>query len=235
MTLTVNKKNIYGVYHGTDRIYKIYNGRDLVWQTYKTSQVVFESGFGGTGSINLLTKGYYDIIVIGAGGGGCGNGAKGTSYSGCSGAAGGAFIGRIFVEKGTLNYTIGTGGEKKGSGDYQGARAGTGGDTVLKFGEVPIVTCGGGTGGHAYFRGKYSLGTGGIVTQGSFITDVTTSIQGSNGTGGQTNGNYYTCEQPVEGIEYGAGGYGMGAGSGYTWEASNGQNGYIKIVFCIGN
>ena len=231
MTLVVNDKNIYSIYHGDDRIYKVYNGDDLVWQTYKTNQTVFESGFGSSGSINLLTKGYYDIIVIGAGGGGCGNGAKGSSYSACSGAAGGSFVGRIYVEKGTINYTIGTGGSKTGGGDYQGSRAGTGGTTELKFGNTPIVTCTGGTGGLAYFRGKYSTGTGGTVTQGNYITGVTSSQQGSNGTGGQSSGTYFYCEQPIEGIEYGAGGYGMGKSSGYTWDASNGQNGYIKIVF----
>ncbi len=197
---------------------------------YKKNQVLFNNSMPNTYSINIK-KGIYEIVVIGAGGGGCGNGAKGSSNSGCSGAAGGGYRGKISLPQGTLNLLIGKGGTKTGGGDYQGDRANTGGTTSLKFNGTNIVTCGGGTGGRAWFRGKASTGTGGSVTTGSYIVQTYQSVTGSNGQGGG-GGALYTCPCPISGYNYGAGGNGQGLGSGYNWSGTtDGQNGYIKISY----
>ena len=230
-SITNTYEKIVGIYCGSDRIYRVYNGSDLVWQTYKVGQVVFESGIANTYSLSLATGGVYRITIVGAGGGGCGNGANGSSYSAATGAAGGGLIIDAALTKGTLSIVVGAGGTGAGGGDYQGPAAGTGGDSSVSKGGTVIGSCTGGTGGRAWFRGGWQLGVGGSPTSGAYIVNTTTSVSGSSGDGGNWNGHVYTCDVPIAGIPYGNGGEAMGRGDSYAYIGANGSNGYVKIEF----
>lgn len=198
---------------------------------YRQNEVIFEQAGGGQVNVEIKVNGYYEITCIGAGGGGVGIGSNGTGCAGCTGAAGAGFIGTINISKGTLILNIGNGGNKDGGGDSN-KTGGTGGSTSIYYGSTNIVTCGGGTGGHAWWRGSYALGIGGSVTQGSFITNVKESVKGSNGVG---NGGYSAiyCTPPLNayGYTYGNGGMAYGSPSNYYWEAGDGEPGFVLIKF----
>ena len=168
--------------------------------------------------------------MIGAGGGGCGNGANGTSYSGCSGAGGGAITGTLRLTPGMYTITVGDGGKGVGGGDWQGGAGGTGGSTTLSDSNGNIIaSCTGGTGGRAWFRGHWQTGVGGSsVYNSNFLTNVT-QYPGSNGTGGNGNNVVYTCQQTISGNTNGVGGAGMGSSSGYTYLGEDGTSGYFKV------
>ena len=238
MTLHVGNNNIVNIHHGSDRIYRVYKGSDLVWRTYKTNEVVFESATPGVTYIDLRTGGRYRITTIGAGGGGCGNGASGTSYSAATGAAGGGLIVDTLLPIGRIGIAVGAGGAGTGGGDYSGPAGGTGENSHIYWYSDPeghdetfICRSTGGGGGRAWFRGGWSLGTPGSPSTGSYITDTITSVTGSAGSGGANSGYIFTCPVPITGINYGNGGRAMGSGSGYAYIGDNGSNGYVKIVF----
>lgn len=196
---------------------------------YRQNEIIFEQAGGGQVNVEIKTNGLYEIICIGAGGGGVGIGSNGSGCAGCTGAAGAGFIGTINIHKGTLVLNIGNGGNKDGGGDSNKI-GGTGGTTSIYYGSTNIVTCTGGTGGHAWWRGSYALGIGGSVLVGSYIENIIISTNGSNGVG---NGGYSAiyCTPPLNGYIYGNGGYAYGSPSNYYWEAGNGESGYIQIKF----
>lgn len=186
----------------------------------------------GSYQFNVTETSLYNLTMIGAGGGGCGNGAKGTSYSGCSGAGGGGLLGQLKLTPGVYTVTIGKGGYGVGGGDWQGSAGGTGSSTTLSDSNGNIIaSCTGGTGGRAWFRGHYKLGVGGSsVYNSNFLTNVT-QYPGSDGNGGNGNNVVYTCPQTISGINNGIGGSGMGSSSGYKYLGENGKDGYFKIEF----
>lgn len=198
-------------------------------EPYKIDQVVFETGEPGDYTFDLKAKGYYELVVIGAGGGGVGIGSNGTGYTSCTGAASGGFKGIIYIPNGIVKISIGKGGNKDGGGDSN-KTGGPGTATKLLINDNNVITCNGGTGGHAWWRGNWELGVGGTVVASDYVIETILSVTGSRGSGGGDTLHY--CEPPLSDYpSYGFGGWAQGTGSGYYWQASDGAPGYISIKF----
>lgn len=226
MPIYKGNSKIEFLYYGSKRIKKLYKGSTLVYELYEGES----TDKAGTVT-RQIPSGTYRITVIGAGGGGCAQGASGSSQSAASGSAGAAYRCIIKIAKATtLQYTVGAGGASAGGGDFTGS-AKTGGTSSFSIGGVLKVTCTGGGGGQTWFRGGSRNGAGGTVTinNNSGIQSADINVSGLQGTHGNSSGTYYRCNAPTTLGDYGKGGYAAGWSSGYRIDVQNGYNGYFKI------
>ena len=155
--------------------------------------------FTGNGTITTTTPGTAEVLVVGGGGGGSGGG----------GGAGGYLTGTETLT-GTMNVTVGAGGE--GHGPEETHQGGMGGDSV--FGSR---TAKGGSGGSsAWLMYALSGGSGGGASGGD-----QQDTPGGTGTPGQ--GNNGGDNGVINGITYPWRGGGGGGGAGTAGVAGQGH------------
>ena len=187
----------------------------LGFSPYTLNQVLFEKSTPGTYTLNI-DKGIFEVSICGAGGGGGGS-ATSHSWLGSNGGSGAAFKGLVRFSKAVLKITVGKGG----TGGYASGRnagAGTNGSLSSIFqGTTNLISAGAGNGGYGTGDGfGANNGNGGTLTIGN--VSVLSEITKSNGVKSSTIS--------ILGNGYGAGGAVRASNSG-----TNGQNGYVKIVF----
>jgi hypothetical protein len=178
--------------------------------------------------INKPSK--YRLTMIGAGGGGSSNTCEegASTLSACSGAGGGGIVANVSLDAGIYVVSIGLGGYGTWGKDYLGGRCGTGGDTIFKTtDDIIIAQCFGGTGGRAWYKGNYSVGTGGTSTYNSSYVSNVSAYTGSNGTGGTTPRQIYSCPDTIPVTFHGRGGY---VTCGGAW-GGDGSDGYFRLEF----
>ena len=182
---------------------------------YTLNQVVFEKSAPGKYTINI-DKGIFEVSICGAGVGGGGS-ATSHSWFGSNGGSGAAFKGLIKFAKTTLKITIGKGGAG-GLASGKNTSAGTNGLLSSIFqGSTNIISAGAGNGRYGTGIGAgTNNGNGGTLTIGN--ADSVSEIIKSNGVKSST--------VSILGNGYGAGGAYRASNSG-----TNGQNGYVKILF----
>lgn len=228
--LYVGNRYIGDIYSGSSLISQVYKGNNLVYDVYYSGQVLFESSTPGTYTFTPKVKGLYEVIVIGAGGGGAA-GADQPKYSGksiASGGGSGAGVIAYFYLTGGTSYTciVGAGGAGSGTGMWVLNTGGNGGQSSF----ASNIVCGGGTGGAAIWtdRSGWHEGYAGTVTTLTGAVSVSKNTSGNNGV---VWGGYSGWVTPAASVY---GGYGVG-GSAYCdgggGGTSAGGNGYIKISY----
>lgn len=186
MSIIHNLQDISNITIGSENIENIYLGEDLLWTAesspYTPDQVIFESSTPGTYSVDILTNGKYEIICVGAGGGGVryGNGGF-IPYQYAGGGSGGYSNSIQNLTEGTYSITVGGGGGWTNNG---GNHAGTGGTSSFS----DIVNATGGQGGL-----RLGTGSGGVGITQNGNTGTTTaagaSVYGGYGAGGYSTSN----------------------------------------------
>ena len=191
--------------------------------------------FTASGTLNVTTAGFADIVVCSGGGGG--------GASGGGGGAGGVLqVSNAYLPVGTLTVTVGAGGAILGVGQASsiGSYYSVGG--LCAIDRLSISSFGGSGSGGSYgsysgYSGTPGLGNNGgngaasasgggggagavggnavSTTGGAGGAGTTTSIAGTTPSGGYVAGNY----------ELGGGGGGYGSGVGGTGGSGGGGNG----------
>lgn len=235
-------KEISKVYYGGAEIAKIYHGSDLVYQAaqpdpYPVGTVVLEITGAKTGqttgSVDILGDGVYDAILVGPGGGGASGkwsyakpGGTLQPRQGCaSGGAGGTFVGKLRIKKGSYDYQIPAAGIGVDMGDTKIITLGD-----LKLGPVYLS---GAMGGYKSIDGYATGGSGG---QKAFVLDSPTGIEivsftiNENGSyGSESSTNETLPDVPSAFPPYGFGGGAMYSQDQQTY--NDGGVGYIKLVY----
>lgn len=203
--------------------------------------------------VNKLSK--YKLTMIGAGGGGCGNGCEypNQTQSACTGAGGGGIICDVVLPVGVYSVTVGLGGSGASGTDYLGERAGIGGNSIFKTNDNSIIVeCSGGQGGRAWYKNNYELGVGGSASYNSSFVSNAQTYNGSNGKCGTDSVTRYICNDTIEDEINGRGGsayggilvngfsllrYNTGKNHSalmqlnYCYIGENGYDGYFKLEF----
>lgn len=214
---------------------------------YTPGEVIFESSTPGTYTVTPLMAGTYNIICVGAGGGGCaGYVTNGSGYQNATAAGGGGSGGYsnqdVTIPAEQINIIVGKGGTGTSGGynrDGGNWSATAGGSSSVSN----LVSATGGTGASA--STSYSSFTHNVSAGASY---------GSGGSGTTSNGNNGGSDNDskmyiVETDSYAAGGvsvynnYGKGGNARATVETvdvltlfgDNGGSGYIKITYLGAN
>lgn len=199
MTLHIGSYEIPEIYHGSDRIVKIYKGNNLLWQTDKT---YLSSSTPSNGSIEV-TKGFYHIVVVGAGGGSStANGGAGAYLN----------VDVYFPTKRTLTYSIGRKGNPAGA-YCRNNNGSSGGGSSLSTDGLSIVCSGG-----RYGCGRRNRCGAGPTYAPSYSISVQNTLIGTSTSGTRMDSWYQ--------------GYGRGANGNNCDEygnSDNATNGYILI------
>lgn len=209
MTVKFNNTEIQDVkYNGVDVEILQYNGVEI-WKrsAYQPDEVVFESSTAGNYSLDVLATGRYEVICVGAGGGGERYKTSfGYTYSG--GGSGSCFYGEILIQSG--NYSINVG---KGGNWGSGTQATSGGNSNIS--DVCIS-----------YGGLGAYRTGGA---GGSLPSINTTIYSTtiNSAGNSGNSGSSSSSQGGASLynEYGKGGYGN---PDYQ---TSGTDGYIRIIY----
>ena len=176
-------KNINGVrkkakfaFYGSTLLPEIYYGSKKV---FEMDGVVFEKDEPGTYTASLPFSGFYEVVLVGGGSGGCYGYT--TQYGDAKvGNQGASIIGTIFLNAGNYTTVVGEGGNGAGGPGFQTSGKGT---ESSFLGNI----AGGGDANTALG----AQGNGGVATV------VTAGLVGDDGEKNDLNGKYLT---------YGAGG-----------------------------
>ena len=183
--------------------------------------------FRRTGSTTwTVPTGVTSISYLVVAGGGGGAGGQASEHGGGGGGAGGVLTGTLNVSPGTINLSVGGGGD----GGVANTAGASGTNSVLGG---SITAIGGGRGG-TYFspNAPYTGGSGG----GAGASQVLAQLTGSNGTAGQGNKG---GDVTVAGTNarHGAGGGGASFGGanvttsgGFTITAGTGGDGLLSTI-----
>lgn len=221
------------IYKGSNKIKKIYKGSTLVWQAdpYEPGTVMYESATAGATSTLNLEEGLYQVICIAGGGGGAGT--YSSSHGGATSLGGGSGSGfNCIFNLSTGSYTVIVGG----GGTSRGRKTG-----------IAVVETNGDNGGNSQFGTSYAYGGGGascksnrsvviVGAGGSYPTityPVTTSYLTTAGNAGELVIDQYNAWANGGSSVYGD--YGKGgrvhADKDNAIDATNGNNGYVKVVY----
>lgn len=239
MPIYVGSQKIKDIYYGGVKIGKIYRGNTLVYTSlaFPIDTIVYESSTAGTETITL-EEGIYEVYCIAGGSGGAAVGGTSTARAvAVGGASGSGFIGKVRINKGTYQITVGAGGAGS-SGAYRytatsvkGGRSYIGHKVIVRAGEVfleELVTAYGGESSTTNGNDTAIAGNGGAVPS------VNTSIisQTLNKAGNQGNIVRYWATSTAGASVYGSYGAG-GASTAYNGGGTHvdGSSGYIKIVY----
>ena len=131
--------------------------------------------FLGSGTLDVTTAGFADVVAVGGGG------SNGNAF-GNGGGAGGVLIGQIYLPVGAYTATIGAGGAGSGQGRATA--------TALFGTNLSIVAVPGGSGNTISAADKSGgSGAGGVITPSPFTAGLAFLIgQGNNGGVGVSNG-----------------------------------------------
>ena len=185
---------------------------------------IWESSTPGTYQVELKAEGKYQIILVGAGGGGAGYGTKRKS----AGGSGGYINGYFNLERGIYTFTVGKGGDGIYSPDNGYLQAGAGTSTTIRSNTCNMTANAGG-GGYIYQYGSgctITPGSGGSVSSvpSGILVELVASQSGNSGNG--TTSDSYTVMRGGESLYNG---YGKG-GDAYCGTATeDGGNGYAMI------
>jgi hypothetical protein len=185
---------------------------------------IWESSTPGTYQVELKVGGKYQIILVGAGGGGAGYGSKRKS----AGGSGGYINGYFNLERGIYTFTVGKGGTGIYSPDNGYLTAGSGTSTTIRS-NTCNMTAYAGSGGYIYQYNSgctITPGSGGSISSvpSDILIELVASQTGNSGNG-TTSGSYTV----MRGGESLYNGYGKG-GDAYGGTATeNGGNGYAMI------
>lgn len=200
-------------------------------------------GVAGETKTEDIQKGFYKIVLIGAGSGGIAYG----KISGCassSGTSGSALILNVyFPVNGQITYYVGKGGKGKcissGNGEFY---SDNGGDSYIKFNNLLVAQCHGGNkvkirrpDGSANAVSEQTFG--GEYEIGNYVLNVLNKKVGNKNTYG-SNGNQevHRCTRPFSSYQYGNGGEAKASIDGQGTSAEpygygrNGENGYFRII-----
>ena len=227
-----NNTLIKRIYKGSTRVSKIYKGSTLVWKLdpYEPNTVLYESSTGGASSILTLPEGLYQVICIGAGGGGAASyrTAQGGAIS-AGGGSGSGFNCVFNLSTGNYAVAVGSGGAshaKNGYTNYRDQTGGTGGNS--RFGSSYSY---GGGGGKVESSGTKTAGSAGSTPLMTY-TRTTTTLYVAGNKGNTTSGTYDATASGGSAV-YGS--YGKGGYAGAHKDSANvevaGNSGYIKVVY----
>lgn len=213
------------------RVYRNADGKTYAiakYTPYVVGQTIFESSTGGaSGTLNIETEGYYRVIAVGGGGGGCLAYVKLQVYiaKGASGGSGAAYDVVFYLSSGNYTYSVGTGGTNFLNTSKTTGVAGDGGNTI--FGENYAY---GGKGGN--ITSSSVAGQGGDAPYLAYTTSkVYTNSAGNTGTT-YTNVPAGTFSTGNTASPYGNHGYGGGfSGGDGSAVANSGGSGYLKVEF----
>lgn len=207
---------------------------------------IFESSVHGNYEVAIPISDYYNVTLVGAGGGAAIINADSRHLTGVSiifhnrvddssgGGSGSKLSGQIFIKSGTYNVTVGTGGQTTAIDDNNGSKDRTisgsnGGDTVA-FDNV----AGGGAGGTVTLRASIFMktnvsGGSGGVSQALDLVGVNGNSGGVAYAGNKVYGGASLLEPYDLSINNGIGAGGSGDINSYT----DGIDGYIKITTAV--
>lgn len=207
------------------RVKETYNGSTLV-RGYISNATIFEKSTAGTYTVTIPYNGYYQLWLVGAGGGGMFN-SSGNKGSSAAGNSGGYVNVKAYLKKGSYSVTVGAGGAAKGGLDWTGW-GNNGGNTSITFDGKTLLLAGGGTANKvSYPSGYQQNSTISVVNQinsGNFTLVQTVSNLAGNKGGLGGNGS-----SPTGGASR-YGGYGKGGNVYNRNRADAGGNGYVKVV-----
>lgn len=208
----------YDYYEDNTKSYMIKRTRTVL----VPSETFLDTDMAGTYTLDL-EAGDYEIIVVGAGGGG----SRATKNSlGASGGSGAAFVGIVTLAAGSYEIVVGAAGVGSGaSGGVNGA-AGTASYIKATVGSMTttIVNAGAGGGGvrdtSGGTAGTISITTGSAMT----VRSETINSNGNAGVGYYGGGSTSYTASVYDG-------YGFGGAGGWTQygEGVAGANGYVRI------
>lgn len=239
MPIYVGSQKIKDIYYGGVKIGKIYRGNTLVYTSlaYPIDTVIYESSTAGISSVELK-EGIYEVYCIAGGSGGAAVGGTSTNRAvAVGGASGSGFIGKVRLNKGAYQITVGSGGAGSSGAYRYTATSVKGGDSfignlvIARAGEVSmekVITAYGGESSTTNGNNIAIAGNGGAVPS------VNTSIisQTLNKAGNQGNIVRYWATSTAGASVYGSYGAG-GASTAYDGGGTHvdGSSGYIKIVY----
>lgn len=254
MTLKFNNNQINNLLFNGKQLNTLKLNGVIVWTKNSDQEIeyvkghkVFESSANGNYKVDIKYDGTYNIICIGAGGGGSSWlyrwGIQPSSWrsASASGGAGGVFRGEMFLTAGSYNITIGKGGEGKVSAisnnnvsrpSYPNIAIGEkGGDSYISN----IVTSYGGTGGSSNL-GEAIAGIGGFGESVKGNDGLSHFLNSGTIRTTENGGNYIETwnDGGLNGTKYGFGG---GCNSSYFSKtnetisfANSGGNGFVSII-----
>lgn len=193
----------------------------LLTSRYKKGEVLGEYTIPGTYTLEVKTKGTYEIEAVSGGAGGCGIASIDAWYNGAYGSTGCYYKNTFVINKGVYTITIGAGGAADGRDMYAGGDTAFENHLLLKGGQGASIP---GTGAGA-------VGAGGYLSWSSSSNTPTYSAG--------YNGYYYTANYggwsggPQIGPQqnYGLGAYGQGGLGSTSANVGAGTGGYLKITY----
>lgn len=220
---------IKNVYKGSSQIILAYKGSQLIYSVYPIGGTVFEKSAAGTYTFTPQATGTYEISLVGGGGGGAcaGDQPSYASKSRAGGGGSGAYVCGVWkLTKGTsYSITVGAGGAA-GPSNQNDSTGSAGGTSSF----ASYITCTGGGGGDAHWKGAGTGGAAGTVTNCTGYTRLITSTDGNAGAGASS---YNVAAGGAARLgSYGAGGSGQATGN-YAGVTYAGNAGYCKIRFLV--
>lgn len=207
------------------RVKETYNGSTFV-RGYISNATIFEKSTAGTYTVTIPYNGYYQLWLVGAGGGGMFN-SSGNKGSSAAGNSGGYVNVKAYLKKGSYSVTVGAGGTAKGGLDWTGW-GNNGGNTSISFGGKTLLLAGGGTANKVSYPSGYqqnsTISVANQINSGNFTLVQTVSNLAGNKGGLGGNGS-----SPTGGASR-YGGYGKGGNVYNRNSADAGGNGYVKVV-----
>lgn len=185
----------------------------------------FESAIPGTYTIDIEKNGNYEVILVGAGGGGFGC----TDRRSAGGGSGAIIHGVYYLKKGTYTAIVGAGGSSTHVSKGGTFNAGSGGNTTLSLGSI-LLSANGGSGGRQYYsNGGNSMygGNGGTFKQNITPVKLIKTSSGNTGNKSMSNSVSYGGSSVYGSPNYGEGGRGSRVASSGT---KPGVDGYFKII-----
>ena len=201
-------------------------------EIYKPGQILFESSTPGTYTLNLEQEsGVYEVITVGAGGGGYGPICPWTMA--CAGCSGAAFIGQFQINSTILSISIGAGGAYR-TFDYTASSwdsntGNKGGNTSVYDPFNDYVTSEGGNRG--YWVAQMSSAAQREVSKNTYYNALSVSLN-KNGVFGPQNEYYSAAGGASQYGGYGAGGSATGTGGRPgIGSGTAGGSGYCKVTY----
>lgn len=230
--LYVGNNYIGNIYAGNQLISQVYRGSTKVYDVYYDGQVLFERSTWGVFAFSPKVKGLYEIILIGAGGGGaCAADYNKYSYkSGNAGGGAGGFIRANVYLEGGHSYAVGIGEGGSGVGSICNRNLITGTAGGSTWFQDRLSAYGGGGGQAAWTDTSNPTRVGGAGGGVSYSGTGVFPQETYNGENGYTSVGY----NYASGGNSRLGGFGAG-GFAHAYDSAahygSGTNGYAKITY----
>lgn len=197
---------------------------------YAQDEVLFESSTPGTYQISFASDVYCEVTTIAAGAGGAYNSSSNRS-SAAPGSSGSGCIVMIWLKaRITYNIKVGRGGNKQGGLDAN-CWGDVGESSALSIADKTLINASGGNGGHVWWPNAAAAAAqpedcSFAANDANFKKiEVVMNERGRSGGIGTGSGG----ASVLSGTNHGKGGSATQAGGASN--ASNGNSGYVKIVY----